>query len=158
MTPKLVLPENISNALLGFASPPIEVEKGCFLVGVVENKDVRVDYLANKRAGSASHVDIGDAAEVTVLLEDAGLFCIKYIVGWAHTHPWTDGHLFISGTDVNAQRELQKSQPCAVALVVSSDGMNAYKTVDKRGTNKYYEIDCLKAPNTGHEVYLEDLL
>ena len=140
---------NVYNALMAF---PSSVEVGCLLVGMIESQRVFVRHLSQKTEGSYGCVDIGSTADTLILLDKIGLD--DRIVGWAHTHLWNNGHLYMSKTDFDTQQKLQKSQPDAVALIISQNGMRAYKIMDDKLERVMFGI----SPDSSEKVFLQELL
>lgn len=118
----LVKPQAISNFFLYAASNP-DIEKAALLIGRLEGTFIVITETRNCTKGKSSaarvEIDHQEMHEIHKSLDKN-----SHIIGWAHSH--ISYGIFMSGTDIETQKDFQSMFSDAVALVLdpfNSNGM-----------------------------------
>lgn len=120
-------------------------EIGYILLGVnpdkYNNGHVTVLSPYQRTIGTGGHVNVGDTFFALRVLEKVGLYDDLTVVGWAHSHPWLNGHNFFSSTDIGTQTIFQKSLEDAIAIVNSQNGMAVYQIENGAPVRRKFRVD-----------------
>ncbi len=121
--------------IIDWTSSNTEREVGGYLIGIVENGNVKIiETTFAVKNSTPTHVTIDEMAQFRIIKEIEKRNGKETIVGFWHTHPGMG--CFLSGTDIATQKIYQALLPEAVAMV--NDGNVFAQTRDQKDFKAHF--------------------